>query len=769
MTDPLSEPHPEFDPPTVAGVLAELYGLAGELRPLHGERDRNFRVDGTDGRTYVLKIHNPADDLAVVEMRAGAIDHVRLVDPLLALSTVVRTVDGAVTAPVTAGDGRVSLVQLFEFLEGHHAGREELAAAQLRAWGRCVARLGRALRGYFHPAARYPIQWDLALTPRLRDHLGVLADDVRARVTDVLDRFDRHVAPVFPSLRAQVIHNDLSRENVLVDESGAVAGITDFGDMTHTALVCDLAVAIADVLDGRPDTLEMAEEMIAGHVELTPFEDVEAALLADLVAARCATGVVLAGSRGPDHPAPTEFPGALEFLDMIDRAGPDAFARRLRLAASAVFVPATVPRLPYAERDDDALLASRRRVMGPLELSYDEPLHLVRGEGVRLFDSRGQRYLDAYNNVPVVGHCHSEVAAAISAQAARLVTNTRYLHEASVELAEQLIATMPPGLDRVLFVNSGSEANDVAWRIAMHATGNDGAIVTSYAYHGVTEATTELSPEGWPPDYRPDRVALVTPPNGGERRGAAEDIEGAIADLAARDRLPAALFVDSVFTSDGVRGPAHRFIVESSSAVRRAGGLVVADEVQAGFGRCGEALWSFAPSGSSPDFVTLGKPMGNGFPVAALVGRSELVDPFMEATGYFSTFGGNTLACSTALAVLHVVEEEGLVENAAKVGAHLRTRFDALATSYPVVGAIRGWGLLFGIDVVDTASGPDPLAAARIVDGLRRRGVLVGATGPFGATLKVRPPLVLSLDDADEIADRMDDVLRGESESFPRG
>jgi 4-aminobutyrate aminotransferase-like enzyme/Ser/Thr protein kinase RdoA (MazF antagonist) len=741
-----------------ASVLRDAYGVEGDLSPLHGERDLNFRVDGPDGRRYLLKIHNPADGMAVVEMRTEAIAHIGRVDPTLPVAAVLPAADGAMATAVTAEDARVSLVQLFEFLDGRHAGREELGAGTLRDWGRAVARLGRALRGYFHPAARYPIQWDLALTPGLRTQLDRVDEDARARVLDVLERFDRRVAPVFRSLRAQVIHNDLTRENLLVDDSGSIVGITDFGDMTHTALVCDLAVAISDVLDGRPDSLEMAEEMIAGHIELTPLESIEADLLADLVAARCAIAVVVAGSRAPDHPAPTEFPGALQFLEIIDRAGPDAVMRRFSAAASRG-VHASVGSLRQTVRDDASLLAARRRVMGPLELSYDEPLHLVRGEGVRLFDSAGRSYLDAYNNVPVVGHCHPAVVAAIAAQSGRLVTNTRYLHDTSVELAERLLWTMPEGLDRVLFVNSGSEANDVAWRIARHATGRDGAVVTSFAYHGVTEATTDLSPEGWPPGYRPERIALVAPPIGGEHTGAGEHVGHAVSELARRGHGLAALLVDAAFTSDGVRGPAHDWLLESAAAARRAGGVAVADEVQAGYGRCGESLWSFAPSGLVPDFVTLGKPMGNGFPVAALLGRSELVDPFMEETGYFSTFGGNTLACAAALAVLDVIESEGIVEKAAEVGSHLRARLDELASSFPALGAVRGWGLLFGVDVVDAGGGPDRKAATAIVNGLRRRGVLVGTTGPSGATLKIRPPLVLAVGEADEIADRLAEVI----------
>lgn len=756
MTDPLEEPRPAFDRELAARVLEERYGLVGELHELHGERDVNFRVDGA-ARRVLIKIHNPADLRDVVEMRTGALAHIRRVDPSLPIPEVLPTRGGETIAAVTGPDGRESLVQLFTFLDGRHAERDELGTAALAGLGRDAARLGRALRGYFHPAAGYPIQWDVRHTPALRDRLPLLDEERRALVTEVIDRFDERVQPVLERLRAQVVHNDLSRENVLVDDAGRVVGITDFGDMTHTALVCDLAVALADVLDGRPGSLELAEPMIAGYCEVTPLEEDEAVLLGDLVAARCATAVVVSTWRRSRHADAPAFPGgAVDFLRLLAGEGLDRVGARLAAAARPAAGPA--PRQGYEVRETAGLLAARRRVLGSLGLTYDEPVHLVRGEGVHLFDAEGRRYLDAYNNVPVVGHCHPAVAAAIATQARRLVTNTRYLTEASVELAERLVERAPAGLDRVLFVNSGSEANDIVWRIARFATGHSGALVTSHAYHGVTEATTALSPEEWPAGFAPDHIGLLSPPSGKTDDGRHRRVVSALSEAG---HAPAALFVDSAFTSDGVRGPATDWLLEAAEAVRAAGGLFVADEVQAGYGRTGEGLWSIGPSGIEPDFMTLGKPMGNGFPVAALLGRAELVDPFIDATGYFSTFGGNTLACAAALAVLGVVEREGLVENAASSGAHLRALLDEVVSRHDAAGGLRSWGLLFGLDILGTDGRADAASAKGVANRLRRLGVLVGTTGPAGNVVKIRPPLVFSEGDGDELAESLDAALAG--------
>jgi 4-aminobutyrate aminotransferase-like enzyme len=573
----------------------------------------------------------------------------------------------------------------------------------------------------------------------------------------VLDRFDAHVAPVLGGLRAQVVHNDMGRTNVLVDEHGAVSGIIDFGDMTHTALVCDLAVAMAEVLNGRANALRAAPAMIAGYRSVTPLEPDEAAVLADLVAARLAiTAVILSKHvRDDDVEVLDERDGAIGLLHAIEAAG---FARFAEDVAAHARGGAPV----WSPRGDAELRRSRDRTLGPQTLTYDEPLHVVRGEGAYLIGADGRRYLDAYNNVPVVGHCHPEVVRATAAQIGTLNTNTRYLNEGGVELAERLIASAPAGLDRVLFVNSGSEANDLALRIARFATGRRGALVTRFAYHGITTATSALSPESWRQGAAPPAVALLDPPGGAPAElphPGHPDVAAAVAVLGG-DGL-AVTMVDGSFISEGMRGPAHDWIRRAVNATRAHGGLYVADEVQAGFGRTGDALWSIAAAGVAPDFITLGKPMGNGFPVAAVITRSGLADPFIEATEYFSTFGGNTVAAAAGLAVLRVIETDGLVERARARGEHLRARLEELAGRTPALGQVRCWGLMAGVDVLDDIGRPDPARARRIANALRRRGVLIGQTGPLGDVLKIRPPLVVTTEQLDVLIAELGAVLPG--------
>jgi 4-aminobutyrate aminotransferase-like enzyme/Ser/Thr protein kinase RdoA (MazF antagonist) len=758
--DPLAVSAPELDLSALHDSLATSWGLEGQLTAVHGERDRNFRVDTADGR-YLLKVHNPADSEEVLDFQYSALRHLRTVAPDVPVPGVVPTRQGQSSVALTGLDGRRSLAWVMTWLEGRHPDPNELGPAQLREWGRMSGRLGQALRGFVHPAASYPIAWDIRRLPQLRPWLSAVDDARQPVVRAVLDRFEQRVAPELATVRAQVVHNDLAPTNVLFDDTLTVTGITDFGDMTHTALVCDLGVAVADVLSGRDDALEVAHEVVSGYAAITPLEPQEVGLLADLMAGRYAASILITAWRTQQlGSAPQIDDEAYDQLEAMLDVGLDTLTARFTtaLADGPVATPHRGRGLPYRRRSTTELLRARSQVLGGLEVSYAEPLHLVGGRGVFLEDADGRRYLDAYNNVPVLGHSHPAVVDAVCSQLATLNTNSRYLQEAPVELAERLLATLPARFDRVLLVNSGSEANDLAWRIARHATGASGGIVTSWAYHGVTEATFAFSPESWGDSPPPPHMRLVEPPPASPAA-----VASAVENLVAGGHGVAAMLVDGVLTSDGIRGPAHEWTAAAAAAVHAAGGLYVADEVQAGHGRTGEGLWSFVVGQVPADLVTLGKPMGNGYPVAAVCGPAELVDPFIADTDYFSTFGGGTAACAAAVAVLRTLEEEHVLARVAATGARLLTALRGVASVSPSVGDVRGWGLAVGVDIVDPATGrPDPQRTGRIVEGMRERGVLIGRTGREGATLKIRPPLVFGDEHTQLLVEALEVTLRAD-------
>ena len=763
--DPLESTPPAFGEEAVRQILRDGFGMESpSLHPLAGERDQNFRVGVADGRRFLFKISNPADDGPILEMQAAALRHIEQVDPGLPVMRALPSVTGESWVEVPGPDGRTYAARVFTFLSGQVTASAALTTEAIWSYGQITARLGRALRGFFHPAADYEIQWDVTRLPKLRPLLAHLTDGHRrAQVERVLDRFEALVAPVLPGLRAQVIHGDLSLTNVLLGDDLRVSGIVDFGDMTHAPLVCDLAVAIADVLHGREDAIDAAESLIRGYVSVTPLEEEEAGLLADLVAARLATEIAISAWRLRFYPDNAAYaaggePGARAFLDSMEALGMEAVARRFADASRG---------LPYRRSATSDLLERRRRALPRSPLFYEQPVHIVRGEGVWLFDPDGRRYLDCYNNVPVVGHSHPRVAQAVTQQQRLLATHSRYLHEAIVELAERLQATMPPGLDAVMFVNSGSEANDLAWRIARAATGHSGAVVTASAYHGLSEATHALSPEEWAKGEQPAHVATIPAPDGyrglyrREQDGWTQRYAAHIDDAgrALGDRGLAAMYLDPAFTSDGILAPPPAYLREAARRARALGGLVVADEVQAGYGRCGTHLWSFQVSGIEPDMVVMGKPMGNGFPVAAVLVRSELLEAVPGEVELFSTFGGNPVACAAALAVLAVIEDEGLVANAAKVGAYLRQGLLTLAERHPLIGDVRGEGLLLGVELTDEAREPAAGHARKMTEAMRERGILLSATGPAGNVLKIRPPLVFEREHADLLLQALDEVL----------
>lgn len=417
------------------------------------------------------------------------------------------------------------------------------------------------------------------------------------------------------------------------------------------------------------------------------------------------------------------------------------------------------------------LLERRERLLGPGNpLFYDEPVHLVRGEGVWLHDADGNKYLDCYNNVPCVGHCHPRVVEALCAQAGTLNTHTRYLHENILEYAENLLAKFDQSLDRVALACTGSEANDLALRIARVNTGGDGFICTNATYHGNTTAVAQLSsifePVGgygenirmvpWPDSYR----AL----NGLEGEALADayadEVSVAINALQENGSGLAGMIACPIFANEGLPNIPDGYMERAIGLVRDAGGVYIADEVQAGFGRTGR-WWGHEGSGVIPDIVTLGKPMGAGHPISGVVARGELLDNYRQHEMYFNTFGGNPVSSAVAMAVIDVIDDEGLVENAAAVGQYVLECFNELGSRHEMIGDVRGSGLFFGIDLVEDrdTKAPAPDKARSIVNGMRDKGVLMSKIGEYDNVLKLRPPLCFSKQNADLLVSILDEVM----------
>ena len=408
-----------------------------------------------------------------------------------------------------------------------------------------------------------------------------------------------------------------------------------------------------------------------------------------------------------------------------------------------------------------ANLAKRRAsILGPnVKLFYDDPVHVVRAQGTRLWDADGREYLDCYNNVPCIGHCHPRMIAALHDQQSTLNTHTRYLHDGIVNYLEDLTSTFKAEFDTGLLTCTGSEANDVAIRMAWAATGKRGIIATDHTYHGNTHLVSQLSKAKPPIGGHENFVRFVPAPDsyrGADGAAFADHVAAAIHDLEKSGIGFAALVICPLFANEGFPDLPKGWLDDTAKTVRGAGGLLIADEVQSGFGRTGQ-LWAHERIGVVPDIVTLGKPMASGHPVGGVVTRQDLMEIFRKAYGYFNTFGGNPVSVVAAQTTLDILRDEDLVGNAASVGAYAKLRMQDLAKDIDAIGDVRGTGLFFGAEFVTDPKTrkPDRARADRIANDMRLRGVILNTIGVDYNTLKIRPPLPFSRSDCDILFDRL--------------
>ncbi|MEE8332009.1 MAG: aminotransferase class III-fold pyridoxal phosphate-dependent enzyme [Acidimicrobiia bacterium] len=740
-------PIPEWDMASVNTVLAEHYGLTGDLSPLPGERDQNLLLESTEG-SFNVKIANVAEDPDALDMQQAALEHLAIhATGSLRYPEVRHTLQGARVAMVATA-GLSFPIRLQSFIIGDPL-RMVPGAVSNRDLGLVVAQVQADLAGFFHRTAGRRLLWDV----RRLESLGVLGsagdDTVDGVIADVIKRVVPDILRRLEGFEAQVVHNDLNPDNLLVQD-GQVTGVVDFGDITHGPRIADLAITASYRLSGEADPAAVLSDVAAGFAAAATLAAEEVDVLPDLVAARLCQTIVISTWRGRQHPDNAEY-----ILGDVEEACSSLLALQecdrddlLQRVAAAAGVPAE-----QSPRDTDKLTKAHSSALAPsLGLSYQQPIHLTSAQGVWLTDRSGKHYLDAYNNVVQVGHGHPLVAATLSHQTRRLNTNTRYLTDEVVRYAERLCELLPHGLEVCYFTNSGSEANDLAVRIARAVTGNTGVVITNHAYHGSTTVTMAMSPEEHGTRPLEPWVATVSPPGGSEQQ-----VGKAVMSLAERGVAPAALFLDTIFSSDGIHDPPPDYLDSAAAQIGAAGGLFVADEVQAGLGRVGPRMWGFAAGAATPDIVTLGKPIGNGHPVGAVVTTSDIAGRFADEDYFFSTFGGNNVAAAVGSAVLDITLGEELPERAERAGNYLRDGLKSITSS--VIGEVRGAGLFTGVEIVNPDGEPDGPAAESILEAMKDRGVLIGRTGPHDNVLKIRPPLVFEEAHADIVLSALANVL----------
>ena len=775
---------PRINSDEAVHIAADLYGLNVFATTLPSERDQNFLLRSFQSdlqgfhsdrnQQYVLKIANSEEALEMLGLQNDLIRFLadRKID--LEFPRIVPNGTGQDIATIAGKDGREHFVRLLTWLDGVCFAKVETHHRKLLAsLGSALAQIDAALAEFSHPAAHREFYWDLRHADQARELVGLLPEPRRHLVGRFFAEWERID---WSRLRFSTIHNDANDYNILVSElpDQQVTAILDYGDVVHTATVCDLAIALAYVMLDKRDPIGAAARVVATYHQNYPLTEAEVDVLYTLAVTRLCCSVCYAAKQTRDAPEN-------EYLNISNAPG---WALLERLATLGMEWPTRVFRyacgLPVSkvastrERTTAELLSSRQKHLGPsLSLSYQSPLHIVSGSRQYLYGADGRRFLDCVNNVAHVGHSHPQVVRAAAEQMAILNTNTRYLHENLIDYCERLAVTLPEPLSVVYLVCSGSEANELALRLARTHTGWNEVLVVEGAYHGNTSAMIDISPykfDGPGGNGRPPWVHKVSMPDvyRGKHSGPdagellAGDVVQKARQLSDTGQGLAAFFCESALGCGGQIILPEGYLRAAYAGVRNAGGVCVADEVQTGFGRAGTHFWMFETQGVVPDIVTLGKPIGNGHPLGAVITTPEIAASFRNGMEYFNTFGGNPVSCAVGLAVLDVIRDEELQENALEAGQHLRQLLLQLQTRHSLIGDIRGLGLFIGIELVRNHATLEPAdsEASRVVEQMKKRGVLLSTDGPLHNVIKIKPPLVFSKADAEFLVSSLDEVLQ---------
>ena len=750
---------PALTPAEAADVARRIFGVAAEASALPSERDQNFLLRTRAGR-FVLKIANSTDDIELLEAQNAALDYVARRTALC--PTILPALDGASIARITSPSGVTHCVRLMTWLDGVPLGSvQDQSPELLRSVGRSIAELDDALEGFDHPAIHRDFHWDLANGFRIVRELAPLVGEpaVRDLVIRVAAEIEVRDGARLAGLPRAAVHNDPNDYNVLVTEGESartVSAIIDFGDVVHSFAVSDLAIAVAYAVLGKDDPLAAAVAVVRGYQEVRPLREDDITSILGFVLLRLCTSICIAAQQRTQRPGDA-------YLSISQR--PIARTLPLLAALDPAAVAAAFRPAPVCSAEET--LASRRRVIGAnLSIAYRTPLKAVRGWMQYLYDESGRRYLDAYNNVPHVGHGHPRVVDAAAAQMRLLNTNTRYLHDSLAAFADRLIATLPAPLGVCYFVNSGSEANELALRLARAHTRRRDVVVLDHAYHGNTNTLVDISPykfNGAGGEGAPPWVHVLPLPDTYRGKYRADDPRAGekYAEFARHVTNPGAFIAESAPSVGGQIVLPDKYLASVYAIIRTAGGLCIADEVQTAYGRMGSHFYAFEAQDVIPDIVVLGKPIGNGYPLGAVVTTPEIAASFDNGMEFFSTFGGSTVSCVVGLAVLDVVQEERLQVHANDVGQTLLRRLRELSERHPLIGDVRGSGLFAGVELVRNRVTLEPASseAAAIVNMLRDRGILIGTDGPFDSVLKIRPPMPFTRDNADRLVNTLDDVL----------
>lgn len=770
---------PRFSTEEVKKFVNQLYDLNVKVNPLVSDIGQNFHIVDQSGKEFVFKIANPEENMEMLDMQNKAMGHLSVNNKSIHSPIILKTVRCEEIEQVKKNDDIFYNARMLTYLPGIFlADVKDHSSDLLYSLGEKLGSMDKTLADFYHPAAYRYWHWDLKNAADLISDTDKITDArKRSTVEYFFLQFETGILPLLPKLRKSVIHNDANDHNILTESKGSngvhISGIIDFGDMVYTYTICELAIACAYIMLGKADPLDSILDVVRGYHKTYPLQEQELEVLFYLICIRLSSSVTIAAyqlelQKDNEYLSVSEQP-AWNTLHKLIALNPEKAHQQFRKVCGFQDVNNIINTRNKIRKD-------RERYLGKsLSISYKIPLKIDRGAVQYLFDDTGRTYLDCVNNVCHVGHCHPRVVRAAQKQIAVLNTNTRYLHEHIVEYAKRLTETMPDPLNVCYFVNSGSEANELAIRLANTHTGQKDFIVIDNAYHGNSSSVIEISPYKFdsmggsgaaphihkvimPDTYRgPYKSDNINP-----AKKYATEVEKAVKQIQQSGKGLSAFFFESLLGCGGQIVLPDGYLKESFQFVKDAGGLCIADEVQIGFGRVGTHFWGFETQGVIPDIVTLGKPIGNGHPLAAVVTTKEIANSFDNGMEYFSTFGGNPVSCAIGLAVLEVMKDEKLQENALIVGSQLKAGLEDLKSKHDLIGDVRGMGFFIGIELVVNRETLEPARdqAYYIIEKMKELGILLNIDGPLHNVIKIKPPLVFSESNAELLIDKLDEVLQ---------
>jgi len=771
-----SKSPPRFSKSEIQIFVKDYYGIEATAKNLVSDIGQNFHLRTEEGISYIFKIANPAENKDMIEAQNYTLDF--LGDHQLKIPNLILATDGSSITSIKDKKGEIYSSRLFSYLNGSFlADIRSFNDQVLARLGEFIGKMDNVLLDVRHPAIHRSWHWDLKNLSNIWEYTSFIVDAEKRRLAEYfILQFETEVMPKFPRLRQSLIHNDANDYNILIkyetEDSAPGVGIIDFGDMVFTHTIFELAVCLAYTLFDNEDPLAVAEPVIKSYHSQLPLTDLEIDILYYCICARLCLSVTIAAyqrEKQPDN----------DYVSISEQSAWDLLVKMLEInpkRASAKFREAcNMDETGSEGLDIETIYKKRHEYIGrSLSISYEQPLKIIRGAMQYLYNDTGNTYLDCVNNVCHVGHCHPRVVKAAQQQLAVLNTNTRYLHDYLVQYAERLSATMPNPLSVCFFVCTGSEANELALRLARTHTKQKDIIVVEGAYHGNTSSVIEISP------YKFDGPAgggsepyihktIMPDPYRGPYKGyssySGEKYAGhlkiIIDKILEENKGIAAFICESMLGCGGQIVLPDNYMKTAFEFVRQAGGVCIADEVQVGFGRPGSHFWAFESQDVIPDIVTLGKPIGNGHPLAAVITTPEIAESFNNGMEYFNTYGGNPVSCAVGLAVLEIVKEEGLQEHALQVGNYLKSGLKDLMSKHQIIGDVRGLGLFIGVELVRDRETLEPAAeeATQVIEQMKDQGILVSTDGPLHNVLKIKPPLVFNKENAKFFVEILDQIL----------